>query len=137
MPLSHHERNQQPYHTDRSLLGLTRTAPSTKHQDGGIKHATGASSKILLHDNSTIGTWNTRALRAAGKLQELTQKMDRYRRNNLGLCEMRWKNFVPAKKKKPQKKAVKGQLKCVFEYSWGLEGVGRHTIKKIQRLEFP
>ena len=31
--------------------------------------------------------------RAAGKLQELTHKMDRYRWNILGLCEMRWKNF--------------------------------------------
>ena len=32
-------------------------------------------------------------LRAAGKLQELTHEMDRYRWNILGLCEMRWKNF--------------------------------------------
>ena len=40
-----------------------------------------------------IGTWNTRTLKAAGKLQELTHKMDRYRWNTLGLCEMRWKNF--------------------------------------------
>ena len=32
------------------------------------------------------------ALRAAGKLEELTHEMDRYRRNILGLCEMRWKN---------------------------------------------
>ena len=36
----------------------------------------------------TISTWNTRTLRAAGKLQELTRKMD-----ILGHCEMRWKNF--------------------------------------------
>ena len=41
----------------------------------------------------TIGTWNTRTLKAAGKLQKLTHKMDRYRWNILGLCEMRWKNF--------------------------------------------
>ena len=27
----------------------------------------------------TRGTWNTRTLRAAGKLQELTHEMDRYR----------------------------------------------------------
>ena len=33
------------------------------------------------------------ALRAAGKLQELTHEMDRYRWNILGLCETRWKNF--------------------------------------------
>ena len=64
--------------------------------DGGVKcviGATGASSKIRGRDNITIGTWNTRTLRAAGKLQELTHEMDRYRWNILGLCEMRWKNF--------------------------------------------
>ena len=48
--------------------------------------------KIRGRDNITIGTWNTRALRAAGKLQELTYEMDRYRWNILELCEMRWKN---------------------------------------------
>ena len=47
--------------------------------------------KIRGRDNITIGTWNTRTLRAAGKLQELTHEMDRYRWNILGLCEMRWK----------------------------------------------
>ena len=44
-------------------------------------------------DNITIGTWNTRTLRAAEKLQEPTHQMNRYRWNILGLCEMRWKNF--------------------------------------------
>ena len=78
---------------DRSLPGSTRTAPSAVHQDGGVKYATGASSKIRGRDIITIGTWNTRTLRAAGKLQELTHEMDRYRWNILGLCEMRWKNF--------------------------------------------
>ena len=78
---------------DRSLPGSTRTAPSAVHQDGGVKCATGASSKIQGRDNITIGTWNTRTLKAAGKLQELTHEMDRYRWNILGLCEMRWKNF--------------------------------------------
>ena len=38
--------------------------------------------------NITIGTWNTRTLRDAEKLQELTHEMDRYRWNILGLCEM-------------------------------------------------
>ena len=38
-------------------------------------------------------TWNTRTLRAVGKLEELTHEMDRYRWNILGLCEMKWKNF--------------------------------------------
>ena len=58
-----------------------------------MKHTTGASSKIHGRDNITIGTWNTKTMRAAGKLEELTHEMDRYRWNILGLCEMRWKNF--------------------------------------------
>ena len=78
---------------DRSPPWSTRTAPSTVHQDGGVKHATGASSTIRRRNNSTIGIWNTRTLRAAGKLQILSHEMDRYRWNILGLCEMRWKNF--------------------------------------------
>ena len=49
--------------------------------------------ELLGRDNITISTWNTSTLRAAGKLQELTHKMDGYRWNILGLCEMRWKNF--------------------------------------------
>ena len=67
--------------------------PSAVHQDGGVKHATGASLKIRGRNTMTIGTWNTRSLRAAGKLQELTHKMDGYRWNVLGLCKMRMKNF--------------------------------------------
>ena len=50
----------------------TKTVPSAIHQDRGVKYAAGASSKIPGRDNITIGTWNTRTLRAAGKLQELT-----------------------------------------------------------------
>ena len=64
---------------DRSPPGSTRTAPSAVHQDEGVKYAAGASSKIRGRDNITIGTWNTRTLTAAGKLQELTHGMDRYR----------------------------------------------------------
>ena len=86
--------NTQTYHTGSVTARSTRTSPSTVHQDGGVKYATGAPSKILGRDNITIGTWNTRTLvRAAGKRQELTHKMDRYRWNILGLSEMRWKNF--------------------------------------------
>ena len=70
---------------DRSPPGSTGTAPSAVHQDGGVKYATGASWKIRGRDNITIVTWNTRALRAAGKLQELAHEMDRYRWNILGL----------------------------------------------------
>ena len=94
MPVTHHVMITSN-HTipDRLLPGSTRTAPSTVHQDGDVKYATATSSKIRGRDNITIGTWNTRTLRAAGKLQELTHEMDRYRWNILGLCEMRWKNF--------------------------------------------
>ncbi len=79
--------------SDRSPPGSTRTAPSTVHQDGGVKYATGASSKIRGRGNITIGTWNTRTLRVAGKLQELAHEMDKYRWNIFGLYEIRWKNF--------------------------------------------
>ena len=75
---------------DRSPPGSTRIAPSAVHHDGGVKCATGASPKIRGRD---IGTWNTRTLKAIGKLQKLTYEMDRYRWNILGLCEMRRKNF--------------------------------------------
>ena len=94
MPFCHHEMKTSN-HTilDRSPPGLTRTAPSAVHEDGGVKHATGASPKIHRRDNITIGTWNTRTLTAAGKLQELTHEMDMYIWSILGLCEMRWKNF--------------------------------------------
>ena len=94
LPKTHHAMTTY-IHTipDRSPPGSTRTAPSAGHQDGSVKCATGASSKIRGRDNITIGTWNTRTLRAAGKLQELTHEMNRYRWNILGLCEIRWKSF--------------------------------------------
>ena len=78
---------------DRSPPRSTRTAPSAVHQDGGVKYAAGASSKIRGTDNITTGTWKTRTIRAAEKLQELTHEMNIYIWNILGLCEMRWKNF--------------------------------------------
>ena len=85
---------------DRSPPGSTGTAPSAVHQDGGVKYATGASWKIRGRDNITIGAWNTRTLRAARKLQELPHEMDRYRWNNLGLCEKKWKNFGEQQQRK-------------------------------------
>ena len=78
---------------DRSPTKSTRTAPSAVHQDGGFKHVTGASSKIRGKENIIIGTWDTKTLRAAGKLQELIHETDRHRWSILGFCEMRWKNF--------------------------------------------
>ena len=90
---SPYDENKQPYHTGSITARVNKAAPSAVHQDGGVNYATGASSKIRGKDIITIGTRNTRTLRAAGKLQELTHKIDRYRSNILGLCEMRWKNF--------------------------------------------
>ena len=79
---------------DRSQPGSKMTAPPAVHQDGGVKYATGAPTKKIRGRNDiTIGTWNVRTLRAAGKLKELTHKMERYRWNLLGLAEMRWKSF--------------------------------------------
>ena len=83
-----YDENKQPYYTG-SVAARIKDRAITVCQDGGVKHATGASSKIRGRDNITIGTWNTRTLGAAGKLQELTHEMDRYRWNILGLREMR------------------------------------------------
>ena len=94
MPVIHHVMKTSN-HTipDQLLPGSTRTTPSTIHQNRGVKYATGASSKMRRRHNITIGTWNTRTLRTAGKLQELTREMYRCRWSILGLCDMRWKNF--------------------------------------------
>ena len=88
------DENQQPYHTG-SGRPQDQQGPRFPpiHLDGGAKHATGASSKIRGRDKIIISTWNTGTLRAAGKLQELTHGMDRYRWNVTRLREMRWKNF--------------------------------------------
>ena len=96
LPMSHHDKTSNLTIPDRSPPGSTRTAPPAVHQDGGVKHATGTSSKIRGRDNITTGTWDTRTLRAAGKLQELIHKMDRYKWNILGLFknekEELWRN---------------------------------------------
>ena len=86
LPLNHRDMTTT-YQTiaDRSPPGLIGTAPSAVPQDGGVQHASDASFTIRGRDNITIGTWNTRTLRARGKLQELTHEMDRYRWNILGL----------------------------------------------------
>ena len=71
----------------------TRTSPSVAgHQDWGEKYATDGP-KALRTRNITTGTWNVRSLKTAGKVEELTHEMKRYRWNILGLCEVRWKNF--------------------------------------------
>ena len=86
---SPNDQNKQPHYTGLVTARVNETAVYAAHQDGGVKYATDASSTIRGRDNITKGTWNTRTQRAVGKLQELTQEMDRYRWNILGLCEMR------------------------------------------------
>ena len=72
----------------------TRTASSVDgHQDESEKYATDGPKSLRARNNITTGTWNVRSLRAAGKVEELTHEMKKYRWNILGLCEERWKNF--------------------------------------------
>ena len=99
MPVTHHMMKTSNHKIPDRSPSRTRTAPSTLHQDGGVKYATGASSKICGRDNITIGIWNTRTLRAAGKLQELTHKMDRYRWNILGFCGINGRTLAKQQRK--------------------------------------
>ena len=87
MPVTHHVMKTSN-HTipDQSPPRSTRTAPSAVHLDGGVKYATGAPSATRGRDNITMDTRNTRTLRDAAKLQELTLEMERCRWNILGLC---------------------------------------------------
>ena len=80
---------------DRSQPGITMTAPTVRHQDVGDKYATGVPKikKIRGRENISVGIWNVRTLRPAGKFEQLTHAMGRYHWNIVGLCEMRWKNF--------------------------------------------
>ena len=49
--------------------------------------------KIRGRENISVGTWNVRTLRPAGKLEQLVNAISRYHWNIVGLCEMRRKNF--------------------------------------------
>ena len=50
----------------------TRTAPSVAgHQDGGEKYVTHGPKPLRARNSITMGTWNVRSLRAAGKVEEL------------------------------------------------------------------
>ena len=74
------DENKQPYHTGSVATRINKDgAFRAVHQYGGVKYATDASSKIRGRDIIIIGTWNTRTLKAAGKLQELAHEMNRYR----------------------------------------------------------
>ena len=71
------------------------TAPTDRHRDVGDKCDTGVTKikKIRGRENNSIGTWNLRTLKPAGKLELLTHAMGKYQRKTEGLCEMRLKNF--------------------------------------------
>ena len=95
LPKTHHMKmtTTTPSIPARSSPG-TRTVPSVAgHHDGGEKYATDGPKSLRARNNITIGTWNVRSLGAAGKVEELTYGMKRYRWNILGLCEVRSKNF--------------------------------------------
>ena len=81
---------------DWSSPGSTRTAPPVAHQGRSEKCATdeGGKQNIRVGENTTIGTWNVRTLRATGKAEELAHEMNRYYEwHVIGLCEVRWKNM--------------------------------------------
>ena len=54
---------------DRSQPGIKMTAPTVRHRDVGDKYATGVPKikKIRRRKNISVGTWNVRTLRPAGK----------------------------------------------------------------------
>ena len=63
----------------------TRTAPSVLAIGTEAKSMTNGPKSLCARNNHTIGTWNMRSLRAAGKVEELTHEMMRYQWNILGL----------------------------------------------------
>ena len=72
----------------RSSPKLSRTAPFVTHQGRGVKCTTGVpNKKIRARSNTIIGTWNVRALKNTGKLEELEHELTRYNWKILGLCE--------------------------------------------------
>ncbi|MEW8542645.1 MAG: hypothetical protein AB2693_03850 [Candidatus Thiodiazotropha sp.] len=64
------------------------TAPTVDHWDVGDKYATGGTKikTVNSRENISVGTWNVRTLRPAGKLEELTHAMARYHWNGSVKC---------------------------------------------------
>ena len=56
------------------------TAPTVRHRDVGDKYVNGVpkTKKIRGRENISVGTWNARTLRPAGKFEQLTHAMGRY-----------------------------------------------------------
>ena len=95
LPKTHHMKMTTASQSIPAWLSPeTWTTPSVAgHEDGCEKYATDRPKSLCARNNITIGTWNVRSLRAAGKVEELAHEMKRHRWNILGLCEVRWKNF--------------------------------------------
>ena len=93
LPKTHHMKMTAATQSIQSRTSpRTRTAlPVAGNQDGGEKYATDGPKSLRARNNIAIGTWNVRSLRAAGKVEEITHDMKRFRWNILGLCEVRWK----------------------------------------------
>ena len=85
--------NKQPYHTGSVAARVNKYRAFHRTPGWRCQVCYWYIIEDSRRDNITIGTWNTRTLRAAEKLKELTHEMDRYRWNILELCEMRWKNY--------------------------------------------
>ena len=103
--------NKQPYQSGLVVARVNEDRAFRRTPGRRCQVCTGASSKIRGRDNITIVIWNTKALRAARKLQELTHEMSRYRWNILGLCEMRWKNFAETTTEEGRKVFFSGKKK--------------------------
>ena len=87
LPKTHHMKitTATQFIPARSSPG-TRTTPSVAgHRDGGEKYATDGPKSSRATNNITLGTWNVRSLREAGKVEELTHEMKRYRWHIVGL----------------------------------------------------
>ena len=95
---------------DRPSPGLQMAALSAVDQGRGGKCATDIpNNKISARSNISMGKWNVRTLREAGKLDELTHEMNRYRWNILGLCEVRWKSIGETSTQEGQKLYFSGR----------------------------
>ena len=78
---------------DRPPPGSPRAATMLGHQGRSGKCATVVNKIDSRRNNTVIGTWNVRTLRAPGKVEELTHALSKYSWNIIGLCEMRWKSI--------------------------------------------
>ena len=86
-------------------------------------------SRKLEVENISVGTWNVRTLRPAGKLEQLTHAMGTYHRNIVGLCEMRWKNFGEMSTDDGHKVYFSGE-EDRYEYRIGFL-VHKHTVNAV------